>query len=208
MTEFDPYRELGVGPTAGDKEIKAAYKRRAKETHPDTGGSAEEFEKVGKAYRLLTDETARERYDKTGSTEHQADNTLANAINTLGFRFAAALGHPNAERVDIVRLVRDSVVNDIKKQKGEINTHKTNIDKIEKVMKRIVKKGGDLHDFVKATYEDMIRDARKKILHAEDEIMALEKALDLVKVYSCKPPESDLDEALARVGYREFKLSP
>lgn len=208
MTEFDPYRELGVGPTAGDKEIKAAYKRRAKETHPDTGGSAEDFEKVGKAYRLLTDHTARERYDKTGSTEEQADNTLANAINTLGFRFAAALGHPNAERVDIVRLVRDSVVNDIKKQKGEINTHKTNIDKIEKVMKRIVKKGGDLHDFVKATYEDMIRDARKKILHAEDEIMALEKALDLVKVYSCKPPESDLDEALARVGYREFKLSP
>lgn len=208
MTEFDPYRELGVGPTAGDKEIKAAYKRRAKETHPDTGGSAEDFEKVGKAYRLLTDHTARERYDKTGSTEEQADNTLANAINTLGFRFAAALGHPNAERVDIVRLVRDSVVNDIKKQKGEINTHKTNIDKIEKVMKRIVKKGGDLHDFVKATYEDMIRDARKKILHAEDEIMALEKALDLVKVYSCKPPESDFDEALARVGYREFKLSP
>jgi curved DNA-binding protein CbpA len=201
--KFDPYDALGVGRMAGKGEIRAAYMKRAKETHPDAGGSAEEFEKVSHAYKLLTDQRLRDRYDRTGSTEADVDNVLANAINGLGFRFAAVLGHPDAERVDIVRLVRNSLDKDIDNHVDDINKHKTNIEKIEKIKKRIVKKGGKMHDFVQATYDDMIGDAKKKILHAEDEIRAFEKSKELLKDYACKPPEKDdpngLDAAMRRL---------
>jgi hypothetical protein len=42
--------ELGVGADADGEEIRAAYRRRVKETHPDQGGDEEEFKRVREAY--------------------------------------------------------------------------------------------------------------------------------------------------------------
>lgn len=41
---------LGVAQTATDEELKAAYRKRARETHPDQGGDAEAFQRVVRAY--------------------------------------------------------------------------------------------------------------------------------------------------------------
>jgi hypothetical protein len=41
---------LGVAPDAGEAELKAAYRRRALETHPDQGGDPEAFQRVIRAY--------------------------------------------------------------------------------------------------------------------------------------------------------------
>ena len=53
MTIADACRALGVGEGAGQDEIRSAYRRRARETHPDRGGAAEEFIKVQAAYEML-----------------------------------------------------------------------------------------------------------------------------------------------------------
>lgn len=45
---------LGVTPDARPAEIDAAYRRRRSETHPDRGGSAEEFDAVQRAYELAS----------------------------------------------------------------------------------------------------------------------------------------------------------
>lgn len=49
----DPYSVLGIKKGATLAEIKAAYRKRAKETHPDKGGSDEAFRKVQEAYEAL-----------------------------------------------------------------------------------------------------------------------------------------------------------
>ncbi|WP_258160960.1 J domain-containing protein [Rhizobium sp. TH2] len=69
MRHSDPeglYRALGVMPTADQEEIKNAYRRLAKETHPDTSsdGSSFHFHKVYNAYKILSDIQSRERYDR------------------------------------------------------------------------------------------------------------------------------------------------
>lgn len=46
------WRVLEVEPTASEVEIEAAYRRLAKQHHPDAGGSAERFRRVTEAYRL------------------------------------------------------------------------------------------------------------------------------------------------------------
>lgn len=45
-----PYTLLGVTPSCSVDEIRAAYKKRVLETHPDKGGDPEEFQKVQRAY--------------------------------------------------------------------------------------------------------------------------------------------------------------
>lgn len=57
------YAVLGVDPTASDSEVRAAAKRRMLETHPDSGGSPDEFMEVHEAYDVLTDRSSRARYD-------------------------------------------------------------------------------------------------------------------------------------------------
>lgn len=70
MDHSDPlglYRALGLSPTATADEIAVAFRKRSKETHPDTSGreSAEEFVQVSAAYEVLGDPARREKYDRS-----------------------------------------------------------------------------------------------------------------------------------------------
>ena len=64
----DPYATLGVPRGANEKDIKSAYRKLAKELHPDRNTdnpkAAERFSDVTKAYDLLSDKDKRARFDR------------------------------------------------------------------------------------------------------------------------------------------------
>lgn len=51
----DLYETLGLRPDAATEEVKRAYRRKAREHHPDAGGDAEVFKEVTRAYEVLSD---------------------------------------------------------------------------------------------------------------------------------------------------------
>ena len=64
----DPYVTLGVARTASEADIKKAYRKLAKELHPDRNKdnpkASERFSTVTNAYDLLTDKDKRARFDR------------------------------------------------------------------------------------------------------------------------------------------------
>ena len=64
----DPYKTLGVARDATEADIKKAYRKLAKELHPDRNTdnpkAAERFSQVTSAYDLLTDKDKRARFDR------------------------------------------------------------------------------------------------------------------------------------------------
>ena len=81
----DPYGTLGVTRTASEKEIKSAYRRLAKELHPDRNKdnpkAAEKFSDVTKAYDLLSDKNKRAQFDRG---EIDADGNPLNPFAGMG----------------------------------------------------------------------------------------------------------------------------
>src|ERR687897_757977 len=65
----NPYETLGVPKNASADEIKKAYRKLAREHHPDaSGGDEARFKEIQGAYDLLSDPEKREAYDTFGST--------------------------------------------------------------------------------------------------------------------------------------------
>lgn len=64
----DPYTTLGVSRGASEKDIKSAYRKLAKELHPDTNKdnpqAAARFSDVTRAYDLLSDKAKRAQFDR------------------------------------------------------------------------------------------------------------------------------------------------
>lgn len=58
------YGTLGVKPRATAEEIKTAYRKAAREHHPDRGGDPKQFQRINEAYKILGDETKRPAYDE------------------------------------------------------------------------------------------------------------------------------------------------
>ena len=97
-----PYAVLGVPEHASDAELRRAYRRRLRETHPDTGGDASQFDRVQRAWEQVGTAEARLAYQAgTGriSGEHAAPSRTwapaAPPARTNSSRpTARAHGHP------------------------------------------------------------------------------------------------------------------
>ncbi|RMH37874.1 MAG: J domain-containing protein [Deltaproteobacteria bacterium] len=99
--DFDPrvdyYAALGVAPSASDAEIKRAYRKLAKEYHPDrTGGDKakeQRFKDVTRAYEVLGDKQRRARYDAIRAGGFAGAGAQAGGIGfDIGDLFAQMFG--------------------------------------------------------------------------------------------------------------------
>ena len=88
MNKRDYYEVLGVSKTATDKEIKSAFRRLAKQYHPDVNKEAdaeEKFKEIQEAYAVLSDENRRKQYDQFGHAAFQGGSGSSQGFGGFDF---------------------------------------------------------------------------------------------------------------------------
>ncbi len=92
----DFYEVLGVARGADDDDIKRAYRRLAREHHPDANPDSpqaeERFKEIQLAYEVLKDPDKRERYDRYGIDGLRGQGMGAGGTDPFGFAQAGGLG--------------------------------------------------------------------------------------------------------------------
>ena len=95
----DYYATLGVEPSAGEAEIKTAYRRLARKYHPDVSkeaGAEDKFKAVNEAYEALRDPQKRAAYDQLRAQGYRPGEEFhapPNFNGGQGFDFFADMGH-------------------------------------------------------------------------------------------------------------------
>jgi DnaJ-class molecular chaperone len=97
----DPYKTLGVSKDAPQDDIRKAYRKLAKENHPDLNpGNAEaekRFKEISSAYDIVGDEAKRKRFDAGEIDEHGAERPERKYYREYaeadpGFRYSRSSG--------------------------------------------------------------------------------------------------------------------
>jgi DnaJ-class molecular chaperone len=121
--------------------IEKASKAAVKKTHPDAGGSAEDFHKVQRAMTVLRDPLKRDKYDRTGNADDQPENDESQALSMLSQQLAAAVGSDFDPRFkDVVQAIRQNISQGIAgHQAQKASIHKT-LKRLEQFKTRLRRK--------------------------------------------------------------------
>jgi molecular chaperone DnaJ len=126
MNEDTFYSVLGVTEDASQDEIKKAYRKLAKENHPDKGGDEELFKKISVAYDTIGDEEKRKQYDV------ERKNPFANMGGDFGSSFNdlfnSVFGNRQQQRTHTTTItVNVGVLESYLSQKKTINYKRKNV---------------------------------------------------------------------------------
>src|SRR3546814_4320785 len=105
----DYYDILGVEPSAGDAEIKTAYRRLARKYHPDVSkeaGAEEQFKAVNEAYEALRDPQKRAAYDQLRTRGYRPGDEVQPPPGGYGYGHGGAprSEEPTSERPSLMRI--------------------------------------------------------------------------------------------------------
>lgn len=192
----DPYEILGVGKNATPEEINSAFKEKAKQAHPDQGGSADKFTRVKEASLILLDPKKRSRFDKDGFIgTDKVDNDVSIAMQRIVSFFISSIDATldAVNRLDLSQL--DLVQGAQIYFSQQSDQHKMNVLRIEGQIKQYEKAISRLktkrkNDVIRGMLNNHMLELKQKIEGSNEDIRVCAEAKKILMDYSFEEPQS------------------
>ena len=181
------YDVLGVPKDAPPQLVKAAFRARAKQLHPDAGcnGNISDFEILVRANRILSNPATRKRYDEFGYVdERPEEKKLTDAWLLLQNALAANLPKiTDVTAVDLVMIIRAQVDDSAAKGQAAMNQAQTQIDRLIAIRDRLQVKRGLANRFARMI-QGQINQAKEAMGRAQEQLDTHDLALQLLEDYN------------------------
>lgn len=178
----DPYDILGLGRDADDAAVRAAFRRLAKESHPDSGGDAEAFVLGQKAQDLLLDPLRRKVFDATGYDPELADPRdiqglmlIEKLVNDI------VLDEREPGTFDPLEKMRATLNGDIRKARFHMREMENHGERVNRHLSRLDHGPGT--DVLGYMLRARIEAIDKAVQDAAKQIQATERALEMLSAY-------------------------
>jgi DnaJ-domain-containing protein 1 len=181
----DLYQILGLGRAAAQDEIQKAYRRKAKDSHPDVGGSVQAFGELSTAYAVLSDPGRREQYDRTGEIDPPRLNNLdASAVEIVAQKLGLIIhAEQDVTSMDIAALIEQSVREDIDQRKAGVAGLKRAIVRTARLRDRVRRKAKGEDNMLARVLDWHEITARSNIQKHEESVRSMERALEFLRDY-------------------------
>lgn len=192
----DPYEVLGISRDATHDEVREAYRNLVKATHPDAGGTADEFAKVKAAAAILLDEDKRKLYDEEGILDgDQPDNLISNANENIAQFFvnsinAATQNRMAIEGLDLVQGAEKWFSQKLAETSRHIADVEHQIKNFEKAIKRLKTKRKK--DVISVMLSHHVSGLRTNIHQNKHQMSVYKKAIDILRDYEFEAPDPAL----------------
>jgi curved DNA-binding protein CbpA len=197
---IDLYQLLGIKRGASRAEVRKAYRRKAKVSHPDSGGSPEQFGALATAHEVLSDEKRREKYDTTGEIEPaRPNNADVSAVEIIAQKLGLIIhAEQDVTSMDVDALIEQAIREDIAGRQANIAGQRRAIERVARLRARAKRKtNGDnmiarVLDWHERATSDLIR-------KNEETVTSMERALEILDGYSFAEdkPQPARDEVTA-----------
>jgi len=192
----NPYEILGVRRDATDDQVKAAYRRRAKATHPDSGGDPDAFSRVRKAYELLQDPVRRKVFDDTGYDVELADPVDLQALMVIEKLVnQLTLDEREPGTFDPLLRMRTDLSEEMRKARFSKRELERHAQRIEHHLERLEKRPST--DILGSMLRARIKAIAIAISETDAKIKANERACEMIYDYSYEVDVQELEDGLA-----------
>lgn len=166
----DLYSVLGIKRTASPEEVKQAFRRQSKLTHPDNGGTEEAFREVKTAFDVLSDDTKRRAYDDGGdvSSAMEGLTRLETILRAAAASYVASIA--GGANIDLLAEMRANVVRAIGTKENELLDVRYKMERLVRsrgCVKRRSERGANVFE---QAIETAISNARLQILSIEGDL--------------------------------------
>ena len=178
------YDSLGVDKTASQEAIRAAYRKKAREHHPDKGGDVAKFQEIQAAYDTLSDPERKARYDQTGET-HQGPTLESQALSYIAALLPKILDSVlDVSRLPLIDKLKEAANADIARMTADKQQGERIVAKRREALKRLSP------GILSAMIETEIGVIEAKIKSIDNQLASLALALKIISDHSYQSESS------------------
>jgi curved DNA-binding protein CbpA len=195
------YEELGVSPDATDEEIRLAFRRKAKQVHPDRkDGSHEAMSAANRAAEVLLNKQRRLTYDRTG--EDKPTDIVVKAREKLVSVLLNEIANPENDqpyRIDILAIAAAKLIQEQQTFENNIRNAALLVKRMKKQIKRIKFKGKGKSTLIQMM-EYQIHKVENETGKADDNLEIIKAAIILTKDFEFEAADQPASQQIFTIG--------
>lgn len=187
-TTMTHYETLGVEPTASMADIKAAWRKKCSENHPDRkGGNPESMAAINAAYECLSDPERRAGYDETGRDPAQGPSLDDIAEKALQLLIEQIL--EQSPKGDLVKLLDAAITREVKGIEKALAKDERTVERLSKQLDRVVRKSAGRSSLFNVVLQERIKRAQSDIEQGRQHLEISLRALEILRDHVDTTPD-------------------